>query len=319
MEQLPLLGDVARARVLSVLERHELTVSELCRVLRLPQSTASRHLKSLGDAGWLVSRADGTHRYYAFRSERLEPSLRSLWLLIREDLVTRPEAATDDARLHEVIVERRTRSRAFFATEAGRWDQLRDELFGAGFYLGGLLALLDDAVVGDLGCGTGQVAETLAPHVRSVIAVDESPEMLDAARGRLAPFANVDLRPGRLEALPIEDGALDAATLMLVLHHLPDPRAAVAESARALAPGGRIVIVDMLPHEREEYRASMGHQWLGFSVAEVESLLAGAGFEQVSVRPLPQSPKAKGPSLFVARARRVGPAGSRLQDRRRQS
>lgn len=303
VDHLPLLADTVRGRVLALLERHELTVSELCRVLGLPQSTASRHLKTLGDAGWLVSRADGTHRYYAFRTDRLEPSLRSLWLLIRSDLHARGDGATDDARLDEVLVARRSRSRAFFASAAGRWDQLREELFGSSFYLGGLLALLDDAIVGDLGCGTGQVAAALAPHVRSVIAVDESPEMLDAARQRLQSFANVDLRPGRLEALPIEDGALDAATLVLVLHHLSDPRAAVAETARALAPGGRVVVVDMLPHAREEYRSTMGHQWLGFAAPDVERMLAEAGFEKISVQPLPQPPKAKGPSLFVARAR----------------
>jgi ArsR family transcriptional regulator len=154
--------------------------------------------------------------------------------------------------------------------------------------------------VGDLGCGTGQVAGALAPFVTRVIAVDRSGEMLQAARRRLRDSPAVEVRRGELEALPIADNELDAATLLLVLHHLPDPSAALREAYRVLKSGGRLVIADMLPHDREEYRQQMGHVWLGFSEEQVERLLSAAGFERIRITALPVNPAAKGPALFVA-------------------
>jgi ArsR family transcriptional regulator len=112
---------------------------------------------------------------------------------------------------------------------------------------------------------------------------------------------NVDVRRGELEALPIQDDALDAATLLLVLHHLPDPAAALTEAARVLRPGGRLLICDMLPHDRETYRQQMGHVWLGFGEDALKKLLAAAGFDRVRMTALPTDADAKGPALFVAR------------------
>jgi ArsR family transcriptional regulator len=114
----------------------------------------------------------------------------------------------------------------------------------------------------------------------------------------------VEIRRGDLEALPVQDGELDVATLLLVLHHLPDPGAALREAARALRPGGRLVIADMLPHDREEYRQQMGHVWLGFDEDQLRRYLADAGFEAVRIVPMATDPQAKGPALFVASARR---------------
>src|SRR5690606_30036240 len=115
--------------------------------------------------------------------------------------------------------------------------------------------LLDEGwTVGDLGCGTGQVAASLAPFVARVVAVDESAAMLAAARGRLGGVGNVEVRAGELESLPLDDAELDAAVVFLVLHYLSDPGAALREVARVLRPGGRVLVVDMMPHEREEYR-----------------------------------------------------------------
>jgi ArsR family transcriptional regulator len=114
----------------------------------------------------------------------------------------------------------------------------------------------------------------------------------------------VQLRQGSLEKLPIENGELDIALMMLVLHHLPEPKRVLAEAARALKPGGRILILDMLPHEREEYRQTMGHIWLGFSEKQMTGWLHTAGFKEVRWRTMPPESKAKGPSLFVATARR---------------
>jgi ubiquinone/menaquinone biosynthesis C-methylase UbiE len=300
-DDLTTLSDATRSRMLLLLERHELTVSELCTVLQLPQSTVSRHLKTLADAGWVLSRRDGTSRYYTLSLDERGAPARRLWALLRDQVGATAGADQDARRLKNVLARRQSKSQEFFETTAGQWDKLRAELFGTASHLQALPALLDDRwVVGDLGCGTGQVASALAPFVARVIAVDRSGEMLQAARRRLKDLSSVEVRRGELEALPITDGELDAATLLLVLHHLPDPGAALSEAARVLEPGGRVVVADMLPHDREEYRQQMGHIWLGFADDQMRRLLSSAGFDRIRIVPLPVNAAAKGPALFVA-------------------
>lgn len=316
LDHLQSLADTTRSRILLLLDRHELTVSELCAVMQLPQSTMSRHLKALADAGWIAARGEGTSNLYAMsrpptRSGRPEPAegldapARRLWLLVREQVGATPAAAQDQRRLQTALAERRTKSQEFFSSSAGQWDRLREELFGDRFHLAALAAMADPSwVAGDLGCGTGQVSAALAPHVERVVAVDGSAAMLQAARKRLQGFDNIDLRRGDLEALPIDDARLGLATLMLVLHHVPEPGRALAEVARVLKPGGRVIIVDMLPHGRDGFRQQMGHAWLGFSESHLDQLLSGAGFGDVRMVPLPPDARAKGPALFVAAARK---------------
>ncbi len=306
LDQLAALADATRGRMLHLLAGQELTVSELCDVLQLPQSTVSRHLKVLADAGWLTWRRDGTSRYYTAALGEAGSPRQALWLAVRDPIASTPRAVEDRRRLAVVLERRRARSQAFFAAAASEWDRLREELFGRDTCVRAMFGFFDpDWVIGDLGCGTGQVAADLASYVRRVIAVDASAEMLQAARQRLRAFDNVSLRQGRLEALPIEDGALDGAALVLVLHHLPDPGVVVREAARVLKPRGRVVIVDMLPHDREAYRQEMGHIWLGFSEERIFEELVRAGFERVRVRALPPDCDAKGPALFVATADRA--------------
>jgi ubiquinone/menaquinone biosynthesis C-methylase UbiE len=303
-EDLTALADATRSRMLLVLERHELTVSELCAVLQLPQSTVSRHLKTLSDTVWVSSRRDGTSRYYTLALDDRGPATQRLWALLREQISQTAGADQDARRLRGVLARRQTKSQEFFESAAGQWDRLRQELFGRASYLHALPGLLDpEWVIGDLGCGTGQVAASLAPFVKQVIAVDRSNDMLQTARKRVRELPNVDVRRGELEALPIRDGELDAATLLLVLHHLPDPAQALAEAARVIRPGGRLLISDMLPHDREVYRQQMGHVWLGFSEEALRRLLETAGFDQVRIASMPADPDAKGPALFVAGAR----------------
>jgi SAM-dependent methyltransferase len=300
-DDLAALGDATRSRVLLALERQELTVSELCAVLQLPQSTVSRHLKTLADSGWVGSRRDGTSRYYTLALNGNGSHARKLWSLVRDQIAATPGAAQDARRLATVLGRRRSASRAFFATAAGQWDRLREELFGAGVSSLAVAGLADpDWTVGDLGCGTGQMTAAIAPFVAQVIAVDGSGEMLQAARRRLHDLENVNFRRGDLEALPIDDGALDAAIVALVLHHAPDPARVLAEAARALKPGGRIAVLDMLPHDREEYKSQMGHVWLGFAEDQMSRWLEAAGFARIRVIPLVPAPQAKGPGLFVA-------------------
>ena len=305
LEHMSALADATRSRMLLVLEGQELMVSEICAVMQLPQSTVSRHLKTLMDDGWVTSRRENTSRFYHMAPADLGSPAKRLWLLVRDQVSQTKVAMQDENRLRGALERRRSQSQEFFSSKAGQWDKLREEYFGTTFHLNGMLGLLDpEWTVGDLGCGTGQVAEALAPHVKSVIAVDESGAMLQAAKRRLRAVGNVDIRKGELESLPIEDGQLDAATLFLVLHHLPNPAIALSEVRRVLRPGGRIVITDMFAHDREEYRLQMGHVWLGFSEIQMTGYLTEAGFERVAVRPLPAEENAKGPGLFVASARK---------------
>jgi ArsR family transcriptional regulator len=304
-DRLSALADTTRCRLLLVLERHELTVSELCAALQLPQSTVSRHLKVLADEGWVTARPDGTSRFYRMAADALDSSAQRLWRLVREQVAGLAAAEQDAQRVEGVLRERRTRSQEFFSTSAGEWDRLRVELFGARWDLLGLLALLDPGwTVGDLGCGTGQLAASLAPFVGRVIAVDDSPAMIAAAQRRLGGLSNVEVRSGRLEALPIDDGRLDAALLFLVLHHVVEPVEVLKEVARVLRPGGRLLIVDMMPHDREEYRREMGHVWLGFSADQLRGWAKAAGLTAQDYRLLPADPAARGPTLFAATARR---------------
>ena len=301
LDHLTALSDATRSRILLLLDRHELTVSELCAIMQLPQSTVSRHLKALVDSGWIIARAEGTSHLYTMTRDERDPAARRLWLLVREQVGPTHAASQDHRRLQAALAERRTKSQEFFSSSAGQWDRLRDDLFGDRVHLAALAALAGgDWVVGDLGCGTGQVSASLAPFVARVIAVDESAAMLQASRRRLAGLDNVDLRRGQLEGLPIDDGKLDMASLMLVLHHVPEPAKALSEVARVLRPGGRVIIGDMLPHDRESYRQQMGHVWLGFSDDQIGRLLADAGFERARIVALTPDARAKGPGLFVA-------------------
>jgi ubiquinone/menaquinone biosynthesis C-methylase UbiE len=303
LDHMAALADPIRCRMVLALERHELTVSELCSVLQLPQSTVSRHLKTLADDGWVTSRRDGTSRYYSVALEDLDDGARRLWPLIREQVSQSPVADLDNRRLKSVLARRRSKSEEFFSSASGRWDHLREELFGNSFHLHAALALIDSSlVVGDLGCGTGQITALLAPHVARVIGVDSSSDMLQAARARLADVSSVEFRLGTLEALPIDDATLDATVMGLVLHHLPDPARAITESARVLKPHGRTLIIDMLPHERAEYQQQMGHVWLGFPEKQMRRMLTSAGFSEMRFHALPIDPDVKGPALFAAMA-----------------
>ena len=300
--QMTALADPTRSRLLLALERNELTVNELTSILQLPQSTVSRHLKMLSAEGWVEARAEATSRYYRLASASLDPATRRLWHLVRDEVVQSNAAEHDARRTQAVLAERSTKSQQFFSTSAGQWDRMRLELFGRRADIA-LLGLLDETwTVADLGCGTGAISQSMAPFVERVIAVDASAAMLQAARKRLSLLDNIDLRRGDLEALPIDDGRLDLATIMLVLHHVPEPARAIAEVARVLKPAGRLVLVDMLPHDREVYRQQMGHLWLGFPQDQTRAILSEAGFDAVRIVPLPPDSRVKGPGLFAATA-----------------
>ena len=306
LEHLSVLSDPVRCRVLAILEQDELTVSELCGILQLPQSTMSRHLKILAEDGWVDGRRDGTSRRYVATARAPGSPAAEVWRVTRTEVAGSSSAASDRQRLQRVLADRSRRSQEYFSSAAAEWTETRASLFGHGFDRIALLALLDRKwVVGDLGTGSGQMSMHLAPFVERIIAVDESEAMLQTARARLVGESNVEVRAGQLEALPIADGELDAAMLVLVLHYLPDPGAAIAEASRALTAGGQLLIVDMLPHDRAEYQRSMGHLWLGFDPDRIGEWLTAVGFDRPIVSPLPTDTQARGPALFAASARKL--------------
>lgn len=299
------LGEAWRLRLLRLLEAEELSVGEIARVMQLPQSTVSRRLKTLADGGWIARRSEGTATLYRFLLDDLDEGARAVWLVVREQLGQDPQLEEDRRRLAAVLADRRVDSQTFFGRVAGDWDQVRESLFGGDFTAPALMSLLPRQwTVADLGCGSGNVAELLAPVVRRVIAVDQSEAMLAAARARLGEIPNVEIREGDLLSLPIEDGSVDAAVFALVLHHVPEPVAALREARRVLrrgeSGGGVVLVLDMAAHTRDEYRQTMGHVHLGFEPEGLRQMMLEAGFARADVRPLRSDPDARGPGLIVA-------------------
>lgn len=301
LARLGALGDRARLRILRLLARNELSVGELADALRMPQSTLSRHLKALLEAAWILRRSEGTASLYRMEPKDLDDAARRLWDAVSSELDGAEAFAADDQRLAAVLLERRgSGTRGFFGQIGGEWDRVRQELFGRDITPEALLALLPgDWTVADLGCGTGDVAGRIAPHVSRVVAIDREPAMLEAARRRLAGFTNVDFVEGDLYDLPLRDASIDAAVVSLVFHHLADPARAMTEIARVLKPGGKLLVIDMMPHDHADFRA-MGHEHLGFDRAALEAWATEAGLELATPVALPADPEAKGPALFVA-------------------
>jgi len=295
------LADPTRLRLLTLLEQHELGVAELCDIVQAPQSTVSRHLKLLGAGGWTRSRRSGTANLYSMAADQLAEPARRLWQLARQEVRGRPAFRQDNLRLQRILRDRQSDTQKFFADAAGRWNQLREQLYGREFIGDALLAMLPgDFIVADLGCGTGYLTERMARHVGRVIGVDNTQAMLDAAAQRTQGFANVELREGDLQAAPIEDGACDAAMLSLVLTYVSEPIAVLREAGRVLKFGGKVVIVDLLEHDRDEFRRELEQRWLGFDSAQLTDMLTMVGFDHICVRALPPEPHVKGPALLLA-------------------
>lgn len=299
-DRLAALGEDVRLRMLRVLEREELSVGEVAKVVQLPQSTVSRHLKVLSDAGWVLKRTEGTASFYRVVMDDLGRANRALWLAVREQAGETTEIAEDARRLAAVLAARREDSQTFFGRMAGQWDNVRTELFGTKFTPLGMLALLSrEWTVIDLGCGTGNAAELLAPVVRRVIAVDRSAPMLSAAKKRLGGFGNVEFVQGEVGSLPLADASADCAVCVLVLHHVDDVKAALNDVRRVLKPGGKLLIVDMIAHDREEYRQKMGHRWLGFSESRLTDWARESGLNKAGFVALASAAEARGPGLFA--------------------
>lgn len=297
-DRLNVLSVPVRTRMLRLLGQEELGVGEVARIVQLPQSTVSRHLKVLLEDGWVVRRRVGNSSLFML-SPDLESSEGALWELVRAG--SESMWPDDGFRLSAVLAAREPDGAGFFGRVADRWQEMRQELYGDSFLLPMLLSLLPpDMVVADYGCGAGDVVNLLAPHVKKVIGVDREPAMLEAARSRIGKASNVELREGVLEAPPVEEGSLDVAFLNLVLHHIEDPSRVLAAVSKTLKPDGKLIVVDMVAHDRVVYRRTMAHIHLGFPEEEFRTLAADGGMKVDRYVVLPPDQAASGPVLFMA-------------------
>jgi ArsR family transcriptional regulator len=283
---LRLLGDPLRLRLLRALAREPLNVSELTAVVGLAQSGVSRHLGLLRRAGLVAEERRG-----AFTLHRLPPETddasgprAALWTWLRGEFSRpTPETRADDARLEEV---RRLRKESFLAHGAGseRRQLVPGRSWAAWSRAMGLLLPAVD--VADLGCGEGYLTIETARWARRVIAVDRSDAVLARARAMAdrRKVKNILWKRGDLERLPIADATVDIALLSQALHHADPPEAALAEARRILRPGGRVLILDLRAHDEEWVRSALGDKSLGFSDERLRELVAGAGFDDVTVR-----------------------------------
>ncbi len=266
------LSDPTRVRILALVEREELAVQELMEVLGMAQSRVSRHLAILREAGLLADRRDGTYVFYRF-APPAEGPWRDTWELVRRTRRDDPTAERDAAALTRVMDARAARTRRFFDSVGPEWDALRKIFNDDALRARAVARLVDPELrVADIGTGTGVLALELGRLGLRVVAIDNSTRMLDAARAKLEreDVSGVELRLGEASALPLADGEVDAALAHMVLHYLPSPGEAIREMARAVAPGGTVVVVDFVRHTHEWMRQELGVSWLGFAGEEVE-------------------------------------------------
>ena len=280
LKTLKLIADPARLRLLLLLEREELSVAELQEILAMGQSRISTQLAQLKQAGLVEDRRQGKNSLYRLKSHELE---RAVVEIIREAAREVPEAAEDSRALSLVLEKRRDKVRGYFDQLAGK--------FGRNYVPGRswkglaetLLQLMQPMVIADLGAGEGTFSQLLAQRAEKVIAVDNSPNMVEFG-ARLAAehgLANLEYRLGDLEAPPVADASVDLAFFSQSLHHALHPQTAVAAAHRMLKPGGRIVILDLKKHSFEQARELYADTWLGFSEVELRGFLSAAGFGEV--------------------------------------
>ena len=284
-------GEETRLRILCLLDEAELTVSEFVAILGQSQPRVSRHLKLLTEAGLAARQREGAWAFFRLADPPGGELARDLVRRLDPD---DPVLAADRARLEVAREARRKQAAAYFAEQATDWDRIRALHASEVRVEAALLALIGDKPFRsllDLGTGTGRMLELLAPRAVRAVGVDQSAAMLALARSRIdqAGLRNVQLRQGDVYAPPVERDGYDFIVIHQVLHFLDDPARALKEAARALAPSGRLVVVDFDAHHEEFLRTDFAHRRLGFPLAEIEGFLADAG-------------------LVAARSTRVAPA-----------
>jgi ArsR family transcriptional regulator len=276
---LRVLADPNRLRILLLLAAEELSVAELQEILAMGQSTISTHLSQLKQAGLVEDRRTGKSSLYKLQAGASGAGDLLMKLLgqARQQI---PEAEPDQSSMRRVVIKRQDKMRAFFDSVAGRLG--KDYVPGRSWkgMAEALLRLMPPMVIADLGAGEGAFALLLAQRATKVIAVDSSSKMIEVSREQALRHGvkNVEYRLGDMEELPIEDRAVDLVFFSQSLHHALHPERAIQEAWRILVPGGRIVVLDLLKHRFEEAREIYADEWLGFSEAELETMLEKAGF-----------------------------------------
>lgn len=282
------LADSTRLRILALLRSMELSVGELAQVLGQSQPRVSRHVKILCDAGLAERRKEGSWVFVALGADaKVKPVLAALDSWNEAD----HWEIADEARLAAVRADRASAAAEWFESNAGQWDAIRSLHIADSEVEAAMANALGDTPLGtliDIGTGTGRMLELFAPQAAHALGIDRSSEMLRLARAKLSErgLANAELRQADLYALPLPDGAADAAILHHVLHFAQQPGAAIGEAARVLSPGGRLLIADFAPHEREELRQRDAHTRLGFSDEQVLGWFEAHGLAPVKVETL---------------------------------
>lgn len=305
------LSDPTRRGLARLLGEAPLTVGEIVEILRLPQSTVSRHLKSLRSTGLLTERREGSRLITAL-AEPVENGDAELAGLLNQWLREQPLSAAVRRRLDQVV-KQRNGGRDVFERLASQWDELRRSYFGVCFHLEALWALLPERWhILDIGTGTGYLLPALSRQFQKVTAVDPSPAMLSLARRRArhAGLSNVRFEAGSLESLPLEDESVDAALAVLVLHHAVDLDAALSELHRVLKSGGQLLAVDLAPHSMERFQREMADPIAGLDPVLLTKEMRRAGFLPKLKRPPATSigeeggPEKEAPELFLIKCRR---------------
>lgn len=292
LSRLRAIAEPSRLRVLVLCAECEMTVGELTRALGQSQPRVSRHLKLLCDAGLVERRPEGSWVFYRLAEDCEGGALvRTIAELVPKD---DPQATLDRKRLREIKQDRATSAAAYFRANAAEWDRIRslhvDDSEVERVLVDTLPENIGDLL--DIGTGTGRMLQLFGGRVGRAIGVDSSRDMLAVARANIEAVGlrNCLVRQGDMYSLPWADGSFDAVTIHQVLHYADRPAAAIAEAARVLRPGGRLVVVDFAPHDVESLRSDAAHRRLGFADQEVAEWCRGAGLQPGSARHLPGDP-----------------------------
>jgi ArsR family transcriptional regulator len=299
IEILRAAGEASRLRILALLARGELAVMELSHILDQSQPRVSRHLKLLAEAGLIERFPDGAWVFY--RLTEGGDGRRALDGLLALIDPNDPLLARDSDRLLGVQAGRTAEANAYFSRNAARWDEIRSLYVAENDVEAAIKAAAGPGPFRrliDLGSGTGRMLSLFAPEADCAIGLDLSQQMLNIARVQAAEagLANVELRHGDIFDTRLPEGHADLVVVHQVLHYLSDPAAAVAEAARLVAPGGRLLIVDFAPHRLEFLREQHQHRRLGFADEEMRRWLNLAGLK---AEPLEAMPSADGEGLTV--------------------
>jgi len=300
LEALRAAADPTRLRILGLLEFGELTVSELVSILSQSQPRVSRHLKILVDAGLLDRFREGSWVFHRLSLGEKGARARALVALIPSD---DPLRAHDTERLKDIQNQRARAAEDYFAKYAPEWDRLRQldvDEEAVATAVRDMLPLTKHQKLLDLGTGTGRMLQVLGPDVGEALGLDSSHEMLSVARSNVTRWGldNCQLRQADILALPLVYGTFDAVVVHQVLHFLDRPWMAIGEAASALAPGGRLLIVDLGPHDVEELREKHAHRRLGFADEEIQDWLEAQGLKVETIKHLPGT---LGVSIWLAR------------------